>query len=169
MGYRCVSKGLGIVFNQMNKEEYSILLSDNRWSKKRNKILARDLFKCKECGSCENLEVHHLYYVVDHKPWEYPHNALVTWCNECHKDWHVNHELIVLNKPFVKGKSKSYKPPIKRSHRFNNTKLRRQVNLYDIPKKDFRIIWKEIRQLTTEGKKKYFEEKIIPNYIRKKK
>jgi ATP-dependent DNA helicase RecQ len=48
----------------------------------RHEILERDSFKCRECGSTENLEVHHIFpkqFKVDHAP-----QNLITLCRTCH-------------------------------------------------------------------------------------
>ena len=64
---------------------YSELLKDPRWQKKRLKILERDKFTCQLCGDKETtLNVHHKYYDKDKKPWEYPDKSLVTLCKDCH-------------------------------------------------------------------------------------
>ena len=151
----------------MTKEEYQEQLRDNRWSVKRKKILARDLYRCKKCKATTNLEVHHLYYVKDHKAWEYPNNALITWCNECHGKWHDTHEIVVRKKSFTKGKKKQYTPPTKQPHSKKNRKLRSQVNKYIIPKEEFKIIWWEIRRLSDVEKVEYIK-KVEERYKKKK-
>lgn len=61
-------------------------LKDPRWQRKRLKIMERDGFECDCCGDGENtLNVHHWYYLPDTEPWEYPDDALVTLCRECHE------------------------------------------------------------------------------------
>ena len=48
----------------------------------RQQILERDGFKCRECGSMESLEVHHVFpkqFGVDHSP-----QNLITLCRSCH-------------------------------------------------------------------------------------
>lgn len=64
---------------------YSEKLKDPRWQKKRLKILERDDFTCKVCGSIEKtLHVHHIFYLARKNPWEYPDCFLVTACEDCH-------------------------------------------------------------------------------------
>ena len=41
------------------------------------------------------LHVHHHYYILNNLPWEYDDNALITYCQECHQNFHDN------NKPEV--------------------------------------------------------------------
>ncbi len=36
------------------------------------------------------LHVHHKYYILEHEPWEYPDNALVTLCGDCHNKLHTS-------------------------------------------------------------------------------
>lgn len=62
---------------------------DPRWQKKRLLIMERDRFTCQNCGRADNeLFVHHRYYERGSMPWEYPDNALVTYCGACHEEWH---------------------------------------------------------------------------------
>jgi hypothetical protein len=65
---------------------YSELLRHPRWQQKRLGVMARDEWKCVKCGETErDLQVHHLYYLPDHLPWEYPDDAFVTYCELCHE------------------------------------------------------------------------------------
>ena len=41
-----------------------------------------------ENNPVKGLNVHHRYYVKDKLPWEYPDEALVTLCEDCHKKLH---------------------------------------------------------------------------------
>ncbi len=69
------------------KSEYSQLLLDPRWQKKRLEILARDNFMCQSCEDKENtLHVHHCYYNKEKKPWEYENSSLITLCHVCHRE-----------------------------------------------------------------------------------
>lgn len=73
----------------MNKEEYMSLYKTPEWQKKKSLILVRDNFTCKECGATDKmLHVHHIRYLEDKKPWEYPDYMLVTLCEECHAKFH---------------------------------------------------------------------------------
>ena len=63
------------------------------WKSKRGYILKRDNYKCQWCGKQEQLQVHHKYYSkypnnVKVQPWNYPNDALITLCNECHQKAH---------------------------------------------------------------------------------
>lgn len=84
---------VGNICPKSDKERYIELLNDNNWKIKRENILKRDSYKCKWCGDITNLQVHHKYYSKypnEQKvlPWNYPDNALVTLCDNCHKKAH---------------------------------------------------------------------------------
>lgn len=66
-------------------KQYSELLRDPRWQKKRLEIMQRDDFACIECGDSEStLNVHHCYYQKGRMPWDYPDKSLITLCEPCH-------------------------------------------------------------------------------------
>lgn len=66
---------------------YSELLLDPQWQKKRLEILELDNWRCRHCESKKKtLHVHHLYYIKGRKPWEYDNSAFITYCHECHED-----------------------------------------------------------------------------------
>lgn len=49
-------------------------------------MLERDDWACQVCGDCETtLNIHHKYYVKDKNHWEYPIDAFLTLCEECHR------------------------------------------------------------------------------------
>lgn len=65
--------------------EYSELLKDPRWQKKRLEIMERDKWCCAVCHDKTNtLMVHHKYYEHGRAPWDYPDESLVTLCEFCH-------------------------------------------------------------------------------------
>jgi hypothetical protein len=71
----------------MTKAEYSDLLKDPRWQKKRLKIIERDKWSCQLCQATDRtLHVHHTSYRGQIKPWEYPDKLLVTLCEKCHEN-----------------------------------------------------------------------------------
>jgi hypothetical protein len=64
---------------------YAEKLKDPRWQKKRLEIMSRDKFTCQRCkDATSTLNVHHRYYEKSAMPWEYPNDALVTYCQKCH-------------------------------------------------------------------------------------
>lgn len=67
---------------------YDEKLLDPRWQKKRLAVFNRDNFTCqnKKCGNAERtLHVHHLAYLGNLEPWEYPDDMLLTLCDTCHE------------------------------------------------------------------------------------
>ena len=78
-------------------DAYRERLDDPRWRRKRSRIVERDHYTCQWCGSHENLQVHHKYYMryPDGKladPWDYPDEKLITLCENCHRKWHEKHK-----------------------------------------------------------------------------
>jgi hypothetical protein len=70
----------------MEKKMYSEKLKDPRWQKMRLQVFERDEFCCKRCGDNESpLAVHHLSYIANREPWEYPLENLITLCESCHQ------------------------------------------------------------------------------------
>lgn len=72
---------------------YDKLLDSKEWKEKRQLIIIRDFYRCRYCGSEQNLQVHHKYYnkYPNGKkvlPWDYPNDALITLCDSCHKRIH---------------------------------------------------------------------------------
>ena len=49
------------------------------WKKIRNEILKRDNYTCSQCGSRENLDVHHIGWWWDNSP-----SNFTTLCSRCH-------------------------------------------------------------------------------------
>ena len=74
--------------------DYGELLLDIRWKAKSNQIKDRDGKKCLNCGETKLLQVHHRQYhyvnaLRDYKkPWDYPHDVLITLCKACHDQGH---------------------------------------------------------------------------------
>lgn len=67
-------------------------LKHPKWQQMRLRIMERDRFTCKICGSSEKtLTVHHLFYINKRDPWDYPWRALITVCNDCHNRIHLDY------------------------------------------------------------------------------
>jgi 5-methylcytosine-specific restriction endonuclease McrA len=67
--------------------KYSELLKDPRWQRKRLEIFNRDNWTCTFCESkTKQLQVHHIFYLLFMKPWEYPDELLTTSCVDCHEE-----------------------------------------------------------------------------------
>lgn len=80
------------------KKNYSELLLDPRWQKKRLEILQRDDFTCRSCErNEETLHVHHTYYDKDLLPWQYDNYSLVTLCKTCHNVWSAIDKMVKVN------------------------------------------------------------------------
>ncbi len=81
--------------------QYQNLLKCPDWKKIRIEILNRDNQQCKNCGSKENLQVHHRQYHINVKtdqkknPWDYNHKYLITLCEECHEAGHKRYTIPV--------------------------------------------------------------------------
>lgn len=70
------------------KRNYSDLLKNPKWQKKRLEIMQRDNWICRSCNDAESeLHVHHLCY-SEEKPWNEPDENLITLCDTCHRAIH---------------------------------------------------------------------------------
>ena len=67
------------------KHSKSLYLKSKEWKEKRKKVLQRDNYRCKKCGSKTNLHIHHISYKNIGKE---PLDDLVTLCDNCHKKLH---------------------------------------------------------------------------------
>lgn len=66
-------------------EAYLQKLKDPQWQQKRLRIMERDRFMCQNCEDTKRPQaVHHRWYEYGRDPWDYPDEALVTLCDECH-------------------------------------------------------------------------------------
>lgn len=71
----------------MKKSNYGERLKDPRWQKLRLKVFERDNWTCQIClCNSKTLNVHHRYYENGKEPWDYPLEALVTLCEDCHEE-----------------------------------------------------------------------------------
>ena len=68
-------------------QNYSELLKHPKWQKKRLMVMKLQDFSCEICGTEDKtLNVHHMYYDKNLKPWEYPDQSLHCLCENCHKE-----------------------------------------------------------------------------------
>ena len=75
-----------IMSGDKGKSKYSEKLKNPKWQKIRLKILERDEWVCQRCFDDEStLAVHHRYYIKGKEPWDYPIDAFVTLCENCHQ------------------------------------------------------------------------------------
>ena len=71
----------------MEKTPYQRKLAHPDWQRVRLEVMKRDNFKCQKCGSDDKeLHIHHRYYSnTFSNPQDYPLDALITLCYECHE------------------------------------------------------------------------------------
>jgi hypothetical protein len=87
--------------NELQKEQYNLLLRGNKWQRKRQAILSRDGNRCRACGKSKNLHVHHRQYHTNRRtgkylpPWQYSGKYLITLCGKCHQSGHGNYTVPV--------------------------------------------------------------------------
>ena len=78
---------------------YVEMLLTERWRNKRELILERDKHQCRNCGSTNQLQVHHRQYHIDTKtgfkrePWDYNDKYLITLCDQCHEAGHKQYKI----------------------------------------------------------------------------
>lgn len=80
---------------------YVELLKRDEWLIKKAHIIARDKNQCCNCGKTGDevpLEVHHKAYAKGYDPWEYPDDALITLCSDCHREWHKSNRIRCVEK-----------------------------------------------------------------------
>ena len=74
------------------KAQYEQDLNDPRWKAVVKRIRYRDNDKCQKCGCRKRkgleMNVHHLHYYHNRKPWEYDESDLITLCRDCHREIH---------------------------------------------------------------------------------
>lgn len=69
---------------QMSEEDYRALSPE--WARIRKTVLKRDGYRCAQCGTAFNLQVHHIRYPG---VWgEEREEDLITVCDQCHKKIH---------------------------------------------------------------------------------
>src|SRR5689334_11527354 len=73
----------------MSSTWYLAQLKAPEWEAKRKEVWKRDNYTCQKCRA-QNCKVcaHHIRYPKGKPPWECPLSDLVTWCIECHNEFH---------------------------------------------------------------------------------
>ena len=66
---------------------YNLYLNSRKWQKIRARIIQRRLFRCEQCGSRKQLEVHHLTY--KRVGGNEKDDDLEVLCRSCHKIEHL--------------------------------------------------------------------------------
>ncbi len=64
-----------------DSSEYKTYIESKEWQDIRKRIFRRDNYKCQICGSCKNLQVHHITY---ENMGQEKDADLVTLCEKCH-------------------------------------------------------------------------------------
>jgi len=88
---------------QDTSTSYAELLQSTQWQEKRQIILKRDGYVCRNCGSNKSLEVHHRQYHLlsktgkFRKPWDYPDKNMISLCAHCHKAGHQKFKVPVFH------------------------------------------------------------------------
>lgn len=59
---------------------------NGQWYRLRDSVLKRDGYKCVVCGTGEDLQVHHHWYMQGRSAWEYPVDELSTVCGKHHEE-----------------------------------------------------------------------------------
>jgi len=74
---------------------YGVLLNTQEWQKKRYQIFKQKGNCCHSCETPYHLQLHHQYYVEGWLPWDYPNDALIPLCQDCHQDVHNNYRILI--------------------------------------------------------------------------
>jgi 5-methylcytosine-specific restriction endonuclease McrA len=75
---------------------YSDMLRDPRWQRKKTEVLIRDNFTCQHCNATDKtLVVHHIRYERGLAPWDYGNEYLLTLCDPCHSKHHDENPLLI--------------------------------------------------------------------------
>ena len=68
-------------------EEYREYLNSERWQRIRAAVLERDEWRCRVCGSGDQLQIHHTRGVARFHETDYP-EYVMTLCDNCHATIH---------------------------------------------------------------------------------
>src|ERR1035437_791798 len=66
-------------------------LKHGEWLRKKAAILIRDDYRCRICGSPENVQIHHLKY--SGLAWQVKDSDLITVCDNCHVEFENDKKL----------------------------------------------------------------------------
>lgn len=80
---------------------YAEKLRDVRWKRRRDDLLRARNYTCCECGTpliagTMDLQVHHVVYIANLAPWDYPDELLVIVCNQHHQERQAVEQAIYL-------------------------------------------------------------------------
>ena len=74
---------------------YAKKLKEPRWHSRRFEIISKANYVCEDCGQLfrlDELQVHHLFYLRNLEPWEYPDDLLMCLCGTCHLNRQLDDE-----------------------------------------------------------------------------
>lgn len=71
-----------------NKIRHKKELLSDEWQEKRKEVFEKYGKQCIECGSTDNIHVHHLVYKKGRHVWEYGVDELIPLCKKCHEKVH---------------------------------------------------------------------------------
>ncbi len=75
---------------------YTEQLKDPRWQRRRLECFEAANWRCQHCNRADqSLHVHHVHYIKNRAPWEYPDDYLVVLCNEHHSERHELEDRLV--------------------------------------------------------------------------
>ena len=74
-----------LIWPWVSRRWYRRYLKSRAWRDTRERILVRDGYRCRSCGTGNYLQVHHLTY--ERIGYERP-NDLLTLCHDCHQRCH---------------------------------------------------------------------------------
>lgn len=118
----------------MEKKNYKEKLLDPRWQRKRLEIFERDEWMCTGCiRGDKTLHVHHLDYLPNRDPWDYPNEYLITLCEDCHAS--ITDFLPAATKDIISQLK------IKCKNQFNLSCVREVVNSYEDLDQLFYLLW----------------------------
>jgi len=84
----------------MKKEDFYKQYLSKEWKSLRLEILKRDNYKCLECSSKKELQVHHTYYPENGNILDVENESLITLCKRCHSKKHnKSYSILKTKKP----------------------------------------------------------------------
>lgn len=71
-----------------DRQEYLDYLQSDEWGDVKSMVWSRDGGECRDCCSCDFLQVHHLSYRYLGKEWMDDFRSVILLCKWCHRDRH---------------------------------------------------------------------------------
>lgn len=89
-GSKCKCKSINETKTTYQKVKY--IYYTKQWKIVSNRVLWLDEYKCRCCGSRDNLSVHHIYKLTDRIDLAYDIDNLITLCGKCHTQTDTNYD-----------------------------------------------------------------------------